>query len=293
MMHPSLDALTTPVVTPMNVDGRIDSSMFQQHMCRLVDHGLTSLMLLGTTGEFASLSSEEREKLLAVADEVLDSNVQVIAGGCPPSLTGAIEWLEVLVSYNIDIAVITAPYFHNSNSPDGISQYFEDIAAKARVPILLYNIPQCVGESIPEEVVTKLARQFQFIGLKDSGGDLTYSSSLLNETPDDFYILQGVDGLLIPSLRSGFDGAVSALSNAFPRLIKSAVGSPHRPEASELHQDVMLPLQKMCLSDGFAPTTKAAMMSRGWLISDAVRPPLVTSNSHHVQAITDRAVALI
>jgi 4-hydroxy-tetrahydrodipicolinate synthase len=100
----------------------------------------------------------------------------------------------VFVSYNIDIAVIIAPYFNYSNSPDGISKYFEDIAAKARVPILLYNIPQCVGESIPEEVVTKLARQFQFIGLKDSGGDLTHPSSLLNEIMMTFIFFKPTTG---------------------------------------------------------------------------------------------------
>mgnify|MGYP002760282572 FL=1 len=287
-LQDNLRSMTTPVITPFNSDKTLELEIFESHLHTLINAGISTLFPCGTTGEFASLSREERVTLIDTAVDVAPSDISVIAGGAPSAVTSAREWVETIASLGVDAAVITAPQFHSSNDPMGIEHFFEAIATDSPIPLLLYNIPACTGERIPPTTAVSLADHDSIIGLKDSGGDISYGLRILDQTSSEFLVLQGYDPLLIPSLRMGFDGGVNALSNVIPELYVEASRSPTSERARTIHRGAIEPLFNMCRQDGFAPVVKAALHARNQSYSATVRPPLVEVTSAEISTMINR-----
>jgi 4-hydroxy-tetrahydrodipicolinate synthase len=182
----------------------------------------------------------------------------------------------MIESAGVDSGVVTAPYFHNSNSTEGLIEFFEVMNNASSIPLILYNIPAYVGETLPIGVVSKISQLNRFVGIKDSSGDLSYGLRLIDATSDEFAVLQGFDPLLIASLQMGFDGGVNALSNVVPEIYLSVIDNPTLADSNELQHRIIEPLFRLCSDHGFAPATKAALAYRGWLASATVRPPLTS-----------------
>ena len=270
-----LQGLTVPLVTPF--DGQsIDWDSFDAVLSHVVDAGVDAVFPCGTTGEVASLSTEERIAVIERAVAHVPSEMTVMAGGTGTDLADARSWLECLDESGVDVAVVTGPYFHTSNDPAGLELFFSQLAADSPLPILLYNIPACVGEEIPVDVVTSLAEEEAIIGLKDSSGSLDYGLDIIGRTPSEFVVLQGYDTLLLASMRTGFDGGVNALANVLPESYIRLVNDPDHDDASRIHHQAISPLFAHCRRDGFAPAAKAGLVSMGILSSSTVRPPLVS-----------------
>ncbi len=275
-----LAGITTPVVTPFD-DGEIDWTGYDSVLEHVLAGPVDAVFACGTTGEFTSLTTRERRRLLERTVERVPATTPVIAGGTTADVPTSVEWIENAADIGADAVVATAPYFHNSNGPDGLYHFFREIADEATIPILLYNIPSCVGEPIPADVVGDLADHDAIIGLKDSSGDLGYGFRVQARAPE-LPLLQGYDALLLPSLRMGFAGGVNALSNVVPGAYRELVDDPSAPSADRIHRDTILPLFEHCRRDGFAPAAKAGLVARGVIDDPAVRPPLVATDPGHM-----------
>ncbi|WP_435182600.1 dihydrodipicolinate synthase family protein [Halobellus sp. EA9] len=281
---PALDGVTPPLATPF--DGTdIDWESFDDLLTHVVDGGVTGVFPCGTTGEAASLTREERRRLVEHTVDRVGDEVPVIAGGTGTSVRETVEWIETLDDLDVDAAVLTAPYFHNSNREPGLRRFFEAVAEASPLPLCLYNIPACVGEPIPVETVAAAADHEAVFGLKDSSGDLAYGLRAMHDTPDDFALFQGYDALLLPSLRMGFDGGINALSNAVPEAYASLVAEPSSERAERIHREVVEPLFDRCLDEGFAPATKALLAERDLIATPDVRPPLAAAAFEDVEAL--------
>ncbi|SDY01726.1 dihydrodipicolinate synthase family protein [Halobellus clavatus] len=284
MKSPEVGTLLPPLVTPF-ADGEIDWESFDELLTHVVDGGVSGVFPCGTTGEFASLTRDERRKLVEHTVDVVGDDVSVIAGGTGTSVGEAINWLETLDDLGVDAGVVTAPYYHNSNGEAGVRRFFEAVADASPLPLFLYNIPGCVGERIPIETVVAVADHDAVCGLKDSSGDFTYGVRAMHRTPEDFRLLQGYDSLLLPSLRMGFDGGINALSNVVPGAYSTLVDDPAGARAERIHRDVIDPLFEYALHEGFAPATKALLVEREVLSANDVRPPLVADTVSEVDAL--------
>jgi 4-hydroxy-tetrahydrodipicolinate synthase len=273
-MQNRIPSLSTPIVTPFDKSQQFDEKQFGHLLDHLTTAGVEGIMIGGTTGEFASLSLDELLQVVAVAVDRVHEDTVIMVGGAPCAISAAHEWVTRIGSAGADAGVVTAPYFHTSNSVEGMVRYFEILDEASEIPLMAYNIPTYVGEVIPLEVLERIAMLNNFIGLKDSSGDLAYGLRALEVAPDDFTILQGYDPLLIPSLRMGFDGGVNLLSNLVPKTYLAITDDP-TSEASQIYQHrVIEPLFDLCDHYGFAAGIKAALTVRGWLSSTSVRPPL-------------------
>lgn len=259
-----------PLVTPV-ADGAVEADA----LASLIDHveagGVDAVVPCGTTGEFASLSSGERTRV--IERTVADATVPVVAGTAAPNVAAAIERAETAARAGADAVMIPPPYFHTATEPAGNRRFFERVADRVSVPIVLYNIPACTGREIAPETVAALADHERIVGIKDSSGDLEYHLALERATPAAFVVLQGYDALLVPALRMGSDGGINALANVVPELFADLVADPTSGRARRL-QTAISPLFECCTEYGFAPVTKAALVHRGVLEDDAVRPPL-------------------
>lgn len=288
----ALSGITTPVVTPF--DGEtVDWTSYETLLTHLVDGGVDAVFPCGTTGEFASLTADEKRQLVERTVAATPADVSVVVGGTGTNVDEAVNWIETTADIGADGVVVTAPYFHTSNSPQGLSRFFERVADRSPLSLVLYNIPACVGEEIPVETVAELATHDSIVGLKDSSGDLAYGLRAIHQTPDEFGLFQGYDPLVLPSLRMGFDGGVNALSNVFPNAYRTVYDDPESERAREIHREVIEPLFDICREEGFAPATKAALAERGVLPSRDVRPPLVPAEGEAIRAAMDRAEAVL
>ncbi|WP_137289005.1 dihydrodipicolinate synthase family protein [Natronorubrum halophilum] len=292
-LHQELQGITCPLVTPFDPDsGDVDDDAFATLLDHLLEGGIDAVFPCGTTGEFASLSREEHARVVELAVEHVSGRVPVLAGAAATSVHDAVAHTETAAETGADAAVITPPYFHAANAPEGNQRFIERVADRSPLPLLLYNIPVCTGGRLEPETLVAVAAHDNVIGLKDSSGDLEYFLSVMRRTPDDFLTLQGYDALLLPALRMGADGGVNALSNAAPEryaeLYDTADG-----DRGETVQDAIVPLFESCANDGFAPATKAALEYRDVIPSDAVRPPLVEVGENGRESIESSVDGLL
>ncbi len=282
--------LTCPIVTPFDSEGVVDDDALRN----LIDHvegDVDGVFPCGTTGEFASLSPAERRDVIEVTAE--HASVPVVAGAGATSVAGTVEAVGMAADAGADAAVVVPPYFHTANAPAGNQRFFERVADRSTLPLLLYNIPQCTGARIEPETVAAVADHDRIVGLKDSSGDLSYLLSVQSRVPGEFSLLQGYDALLVPALRMGIDGGVNALSNALPAVFGEAVEHATEERGAVVQREAITPVFEACLEYGFAPAAKAALVSRGVVGSDAVRPPLVPiEDPGPVESAVERALAV-
>ncbi|MFA9518326.1 dihydrodipicolinate synthase family protein [Halopenitus sp. H-Gu1] len=268
----ALEGITCPLVTPFDGDA-IDEQALDDLIEHVQDGGIDAVFPCGTTGEFPSLTPAEQRRVIEFTVEAAD--VPVVAGAARTSIEETVEAIETAAAAGADAATIVPPYFISANAPEGNRRVFESVLDRASIPVLLYNIPQCTGGQIEPETVAAIADHDRALGLKDSSGDLEYFSAVLRQTPEEFLCLQGYDALLVASMRMGGDGGVNALSNAVPGVFRETVDSFAVERGRELQQEAIAPLFEACTDYGFAPATKSALVHRGVIPTDDVRPPLV------------------
>ncbi|QLG50982.1 dihydrodipicolinate synthase family protein [Natrinema halophilum] len=286
----ALRGITCPTVTPFD-DGSIDVDALGDLLEHLHDGGIDAVFPCGTTGEFPSLTADERQRVIETTVDHAD--VPVVAGAAATSIVETITAIDRAAAAGADAAAIVTPYFTTANDPSGNRRFLEAVLNDASIPVLLYNIPQCTGHRIEPETVATIAGHDRAIGIKDSSGDLAYFLSVLRQTPDEFLCLQGYDALLVPALRMGADGGINALSNVVPRALCEAFDRATDECGRELQEHVITPLFEACTTHDFAPATKSALAHRGIIPSDDVRPPLVAVDDAGAAAIGDTVDAAV
>ena len=207
-----------PMVTPARAGGDdIDTQRLGEYTDFLVDSGVHGLFPCGSTGEFPSLTREQRKR---VVETVVDraGGIPVLAGCGDTCVEDAVAHVRDATEAGADAAVVVTPYYLDA-SQAGLRGFFEDVAERSPLPVFLYNIPKLTGVHLSVESVARLAEVPNVVGLKDSTGDLTYHHRVLSATPDSFTVLQGTSHLSLPSLNAGADGATAGAANVFPSAL--------------------------------------------------------------------------
>lgn len=272
----TFEGVLCPLVTPL-ADGDVDGAALAGLVDRLAGAGVDGFVPGGTTGEFASLTDEEYRAVVETTVDAADG-APVMAGAADTTIPGTLERIETAADIGADAALVVIPYFHGANDPAGNEAFLSAVADDAALPVYLYNIPACTGQEIAPGTVETVGRHGNVLGLKDSSGDFNYFLEVAERTPEDFGLYQGFDSYAVPGLLAGAAGGINALSNAIPEAFvaaRDAVEAGDVEQASEIGTERIAPLFQQCVAHGFAPATKAALESREWLGTAAVRPPLV------------------
>ena len=204
-----------PMVTPTtDRDGGVDVSALRSLTDSLVDGGVHGLFPNGSTGEFSSLTRAERRTVVETVADAADGT-PVIAGCGGTSVSDVLAAVDDAVDAGADAAVVVTPYYLGTTQ-DGLREFYETIADRSQLPVVLYNIPHLTGVSLAVETAAALADHPDLVGIKDSSGNATYHFRLIENTPEDFAVIQGITTLAIPSLDAGGDGIVTGTANVFP-----------------------------------------------------------------------------
>jgi len=275
-----------PTVTPF-ANGSVDAEAVADLSEFVLENGADGLIPCGTTGEFASLTEEEYETVVSASVDAANG-APVLPGAASSSVAGTVERIDIAADCGADAVLIVLPYFHGANDPAGNERFLRAVLAETSLPIILYNIPSCVGQSIDADLVEAVADHPDLAGMKDTSGDLTHLLEIIRRTGDDFRLFQGWDSQLVPAVSMGATGGINAASNIFPGLMDEAIEAAATNDigrARDLQLNHIAPLFNTALDYGFAPTTKAALVERGVIDDNSVRPPLVELSDEQVASV--------
>ncbi|WP_243354333.1 4-hydroxy-tetrahydrodipicolinate synthase [Bacillus litorisediminis] len=267
--------VSTAMVTPFDKRGNIDFGKTSQLIEYLIANGTDSLVVAGTTGESATLTTEEKVALFRHVVKVVNKRIPVIAGTGSNNTYASLELTKRAEAEGVDGCLLVVPYY-NKPSQQGIYQHFKTIAEGTSLPVMLYNVPsRTVANMVPETVI-RLAEIPNVVALKEAGGSLDAMTEVIANTPDDFYLYSGEDGLTLPALAVGGAGVVSVAShvigNEMQEMIQLFV-SGNTQGAAKLHQK-LLPFMKEIFKAPSPAPIKTALQIRG-LDVGSVRLPLV------------------
>jgi 4-hydroxy-tetrahydrodipicolinate synthase len=272
----------TALVTPFSADGSLDEAAFRRLVRWQILAGIDGLVPCGTTGESPTLSTEERERLIAATVEVAAERpsrdrIRVVAGTGSNDTAATIRATRRAAELGADAALVVAPYY---NRPDSrmLEAHFRAIADEGDLPIVVYNVPSRTGANVDADTFLRLADHPRVVAVKEASGNLEQIARICRDRPRDVAVLAGDDAWTLPILALGGNGVISVASNEVPGELVALCAAALAGDwdgARRIH-DRWLPLFLGNFRGGPNPVpAKAALRLMGLLGSDMVRAPLL------------------
>ena len=263
------------LVTPF-ADDRLDLPSFARLIERQIALGSDALVVLGTTGEPATLSTVERDLALAFAVEQCAGRVPVVAGTGSNSTDGAVRLARRAQRLGADAVLTVTPYY-NKATQAGLAAHFTAVADAVDIPLILYNVPARTGVNLLPETAARLMEHPNIRGVKEASGDIAQIAELLRLVDGRMAVYSGSDELTLPILALGGQGVVSVAANVVPDMTRELVAAWFRGDAdrSRMLQLRLLPLCGLLFREVSPIPVKAALSLMGLCRAD-VRLPLTT-----------------
>ncbi len=230
----------TALVTPFR-NGRVDEEAYRELIDWQIRQGVDGIVPCGTTGESATLSHEEHNRVIDIAVDEAKGRVPVIAGTGSNSTAEAIRLTRHAKEAGADGALLITPYY-NKPTQEGLYQHYKRVAEETKFPLVLYNVPSRTGVNLLPETVARLAEIPDIVGIKEATGDMRQVSEILEKCGDKISVLSGDDFTVLPLLSLGVRGVISVVSNVAPadmaELVR-AFDSGDLARARELHYRLM------------------------------------------------------
>lgn len=276
----------TALVTPF-ADGEIDFEAFGRLIDTQIAAGITGLVPCGSTGESATLTHTEHQRLIEFTVKRVAGRLQVIAGTGSNSTHESVQLTRFAKEVGADAALLIAPYY-NKPTQEGLFAHYASVAKAVELPIIAYNIPGRSAVNIQPETLARLAQLPNVIGVKDASGSLDQVSRTIQLCGPDFAVLSGDDSLTLPILSVGGHGVIAVVSNLVPSKLRNLVNSWDRGDAASaraLHYELLPLMQAMGLETNPIPVKAAlAIMGR---ISHEIRLPLTPLTAPHRERLHD------
>ena len=279
MEKKELHGMGVAMVTPFDVAGEVDFDALR----RLVDYQVAShtdfLCVLGTTAETPTLSDEEK---MSVREVVLEQNagrLPILLGCGGNNTRKLVDKLSKDAMEGVDALLSVVPYY-NKPTQAGIYAHFKAIAEATELPIILYNVPGRTGVNMLPDTVFRLASDFKnIVGIKEASGNVEQIETVLRHRPEGFKVFSGDDGITLPLIKSGADGVISVIGNAyaaeFAELVHLAQSGDYA--AAEVIDQRFTELYRLLFVDGNPAGIKCLMELRG-MLRDELRLPLVSAS---------------
>ena len=272
-----LRGCATALVTPFTKGGAVDEARMRALVERQIAGGVKLLVPCGTTGESATLSTEEQQRVIAITIAAAKGRARVIAGAGNNNTAVTIERARAARVAGADAALVVGPYYNKPTQAGFQAHYAAIAAAIPGFPIVLYNVPGRTGSNIAAATTLALAREVDnVVAVKEASGDLSQIMAILRGRPDGFKVLSGDDALTLAVIALGGDGIVSVASNEVPDLMSRMTDLALAGDwtaARALHYK-LLPLMEGNFIESNPGPVKAAMAIMG-LLEEQFRLPLV------------------
>lgn len=263
------------LVTPFKEDQTIDFD----GLARLIDHqingGIDYLVSLGTTGETATLSKEEKQQVWKFTVDHVNNRVPLVVG---IGGNNTREVVDQIKNFDIEgyVAILSVSPYYNKPTQKGIYEHYKAIAEVSPLPIILYNVPGRTGSNMNAETTVRLANEFSnIIATKEACGDLVQISKVLRDAPKGFKVISGDDPITLPMIAMGAVGVISVIANALPKhvstLVRSSLNADYSKARMQHYQ--LLELIDLCFVES-NPCGVKVMLEQLEICGNQVRLPL-------------------
>ena len=273
------------IITPFNNDKSVDYNALGSLIEHYIKNGINYLVFLGTTGENATLSDNEKNGILDFAVEKINGRVPMVAGFGGNNTQSIIQNIKQRDFKGIDGILSVAPYYNKPNQR-GLIEHYTAIADASPVPVILYNVPGRTSVNMNAKTTLELAEHQNIAAVKEASGDLLQIMEIIKHKPDDFIIVSGDDALTYPLLTLGVSGVISVMGMAEPKKMSDMVSyalAGNFSRAKELHYQ-MLDMMQAIFDDGNPAGIKAVLYIQKF-IKYNLRLPLVPVNDKTFEKI--------
>lgn len=214
---PVFKGACTAIITPFN-DGGIDYEALRRNLDFQYENGVSAVVVCGTTGENATLSSNEHEELVRRTVREVNGRMKVIAGVGSNNTQTALRHAEDAKFAGADAILMVTPYY-NKTSQKGLIEHFSYVADRVDTPMILYNVPSRTGMSISADTYKTLSEHPNINGVKEASGDFSLIASTVSKCGDDLFLWSGNDDNTVPMMSLGALGVISVASNILPAAV--------------------------------------------------------------------------
>ena len=276
----------TALITPFTEDG-VDFPALERLIEYQIESGIDSLVVLGTTGEAATLTDEEYADVAEFALKKIAGRVKAILGTGSNCTREVIHAANVVKDFGVAAQLVVTPCY-NKSTQEGMVAHYREIAEKTTLPIVVYNVPSRTGVNIQPATLQKICRLPQVVAVKEANPDVVQAMEKINLVGDDATFYCGNDDLTIPLMVLGFQGVISVLSNVMPAETSKMTAlalEGNWAEASKMQRD-LLPMVKALFCETSPIPCKAAMSMMG-MCRNELRLPLIPMQEANQQKLAD------
>jgi 4-hydroxy-tetrahydrodipicolinate synthase len=264
------------LVTPFAKDGSVDFTALGKVIDHVIKGGVDYLITLGTTGETATLSKEEKIAIIEFTFSYTDGRVPIIVGVGGNNTAEVVSDLQTFPLAKA-LAVLSVSPFYNKPSQEGIYQHYKAVAAASPKPVILYNVPGRTGRNMSAATSIRLAKDCpNVVGLKEASGDMAQCMDILRDAPSNFVVISGDDLLALSQIACGMQGVISVAANAYPTAFSNMVRACLSGDfvKAKAINDPLIEVYDMMFTENNPAGVKAFMHQMG-LLENEVRLPLV------------------
>ncbi|SHL75930.1 4-hydroxy-tetrahydrodipicolinate synthase [Flavobacterium xanthum] len=272
----SLIGTGVALVTPFKQDFSIDTEALKRIVNFSIDGGIEYLVVLGTTAENATLSSEEKEIVIQTVIEANNGVLPLVLGVGGNNTAKVVEELKTR-DLSAFAAILSVSPYYNKPTQEGIYQHFKAVAEAAPIPVILYNVPGRTASNMLPSTVVRLANEFKnVVAIKEAAGDLVQAMQLLKDKPKDFLVISGDDMIALPIVLAGGAGVISVIGQGFPKEFSEMIrlGLNRKVDEAFKCQYLLSDCIDMIFEQGNPAGIKQVFLSQG-ISENTVRLPLV------------------
>lgn len=276
------------LVTPFNNDKSVDFEGLKRLVNYQIDNGIDYLVLLGTTGEPATLTSEEKEQIKATVVSTNNGRLPIVLGIGGNNTMAVVEELKT-TNLSDYFAILSVSPYYNKPTQEGIYQHFKAVSEASPKPIILYNVPSRTGVNVDPSTVIRIATNFKnIVAIKEAAGDIVQVQRLIQKKPEDFLVISGDDMIALPMVLAGGAGVISVIGQGLPKDFSEMIRQGLKGnviEANTLHYKVMDSIDYI-FEEG-NPAGIKALLQKFSICTDDVRLPLVNASSNLHQKLAN------
>lgn len=280
-------ALVTPFDQNLKVDYKALKKLLK-HTAKGVDY----YVVMGTTGESATLASEEKKQILQFVKENNEAKLPIVYGIGGNNTEEVCNALRSSDLKGVDAILSVSPYY-NKPSQEGIYQHFAKVADTSPLPIILYNVPGRTASNLTAETTLRLASHKNIIGIKEASGILEQCMKIVKNMPKDFLLISGDDMLTVPLYALGGKGVISVLANAYPTIFKKMKDFAFEGNFAKANQEQfkLLDINGPMYEESNPVGLKSLLAELG-VCTNAVRLPLVSASDSLSKRISSLHAAI-
>lgn len=279
----------TALITPFKKDLSVDFDALKKLIDFQIEGGVEGLVICGSTGESATLSSKEKLACITTAIEHNAGRVTIIAGTGSNNTQESADLTMLAKQIGADASLLVAPYY-NKPTQEGLYYHYKTIADSVKdLPIIMYNVPGRSGVNINPEIQIKLAEDCKnIVATKEASGNLEQIMHIIKFAPKNFIVLSGDDALTLPVVYMGGQGVISVISNFAPRMFSDSVRfaiAGKAKQANELHYK-LFDLMKLNFIESNPIPVKSALSIMGYC-KEYYRLPLTPIKPENKKMLKD------